>query len=238
MSLLTVVQQFSARTGLPIPPTVLDSGDNQVLQLAALANELIEDLCDRWTWQLFTREALFTTVAGANQGAISTLAPQGFLRILQETIFNRTLRLPIFGPMWAQDWQAQKALPATGPLYRYRVLGNQLLFMPDAAPGHTCVFEYASNLAIAGTDGTLRAAFAEDSDTFLLSEPLLVAGLRWKWKAEKGLSYAEDFRRYETLVSNLVARDGSKPRLSLNAGVAEYKPGIWVPSGNWNITTP
>lgn len=239
MSLLTVVQQFSSRTGLPPPLAVFDSGDNQVLQLAALANEILEDLCDRWTWQALTRESTFVTVAGEVQGTLPALAPHGFLRILQETIFNRTLRLPLFGPIWAQDWQAQKALPTTGPFYRYRIRGGQLLFTPPGIAGQTCAFEYASNWAVLSADGvTAKPAFTEDTDTSILSESLLLAGLRWKWKSEKGLAYAEDFRRYESLANNAANRDGGKPRLSLNSKSEGYKPGIWVPSGNWNISAP
>lgn len=239
MSLLTVVQTFCLRTGLPSPNAVISSGDNQLLQLAALANEVVEDLCDRWTWQNLTREATFTTVLGEDQGAITTIAPSGFLRILQETIFNRTLRLPLFGPLWAQDWQALKALPTTGPFYKYRIRGNRLLFMPPGVAGHTCAFEYATSWAILATDGTTyKSAFTDDADTFILDERLLLAGLRWKWKAEKGLEYAEDFRRYEQLANNASGRDGSKPRLNMAGGNQDYKPGIWVPSGNWNVSNP
>lgn len=239
MSLLTVVQQFCTRTGLPVPNAVIGSGDNQLLQLVGLANEVVEDLCDRWTWQNLTREALFTTVNGEDQGNIEVIAPNGFLRILQETIFNRSLRLPIFGPLWAQDWQALKALPTTGPFNKYRIRGNRLLFMPPGTAGQQCAFEYATSFSILDNDGTTyKSAFTEDADTFILDERLLQAGLRWKWKEEKGLDYAEDFRRYEQLANNAAGRDGSKPRLNLAGGNQDYQPGIWVPSGNWNVSNP
>lgn len=239
MSLLSVIQQFSPRTGLPVPAAAIGSGDNQVLQLVALCNEVVEDLCDRWTWQILTREALFTTVTGEDQGLITTIAPNGFLRILQETIFNRTLRLPLFGPLWASDWQALKALPTTGPFYKYRIRGNRLLFMPAGIAGHTCAFEYATSFAILANDGTTyKSSFTADTDTFILDEKLLLAGLRWKWKYEKGLDYAEDFRRYEQLANNAAGRDGNKPRLNMGGGNQDYKPGIWVPSGNWNVSNP
>lgn len=239
MSLLTVIRQFCARTGLPVPTAVINSGDNQALQLVGLANEVVEDLCDRWTWQNLTREATFVTVTGEDQGSINTIAPSGFLRILQETIFNRTLRLPLFGPLASQDWQALKALPTTGPFYKYRIRGNRLLFMPPGIVGQTCAFEYATSWAILAVDGTTyRSEFLADSDTFILDERLLQAGLRWKWKAEKGLDYAEDFRRYEQLANNASGRDGSKARLNMGGGNSDYKPGIWVPSGNWNVSNP
>lgn len=239
MSLLTVLRQFCSRTGLPVPTAAVASGDNQLQQLVALANEVVEDLCDRWTWQELTKETVFTTVLGEDQGSISTIAPSGFLRVLQETIFNRTLRLPLFGPLASQDWQALKALPTTGPFYKYRIRGDRLLFMPPGVAGQTCAFEYATSFSILAIDGlTYKSEFTADSDTFILDERLLLAGLRWKWKSEKGLDYAEDFRRYEQLANNAAGRDGSKPRLNMAGGNSDYKPGIWVPSGNWNVSNP
>lgn len=239
MSLLTVVQSFCQRTGLPVPAFAVGSTDSQVLQIIALANEVVEDLCDRWTWTALEREAIFTTVLGEDQGAITTIAPDGFLRISQETIFNRTLRLPLFGPMTQSQWQALKALPTTGPFYKYRIRAGRLLFMPAGVAGQTCAFEYASSYAILAIDGTTyRSSFAADTDTFLLDEKLLTAGLRWKWKAEKGLDYAEEFRRYEELANNASGRDGTKPRIDMSGGGNDFRPGIWVPSGNWNISSP
>lgn len=237
MSLLTTVQTFCQRTGLPVPSFVIGTTDLQVLQILALVNEVVEDLCDRWTWTDLMREALFTTVAGEDQGSLDTIAPNGFLRISQETIFNRTLRLPLFGPLMQAQWQALKALPTTGPFYKYRIRGNHILFMPAGVAGHICAFEYASSFAILAADGvTYRSAFAADSDTFVLDEKLLTAGLRWKWKAEKGLDYAEEFRRYEELANNAAGRDGTKPRIDMGGGGDNFRPGIWVPSGNWNIS--
>lgn len=239
MSLLTVVQSFCQRTGLPVPSFAIGSTDAQVLQIIALANEVVEDLCDRWTWTDLMREAVFTTVTGEDQGSLDTIAPNGFLRISQETIFNRTLRLPLFGPMTQAQWQALKALPTTGPFYKYRIRQNHILFMPAGIAGHTCAFEYASSYAILANDGaTYRSAFAADTDTFILDEKLLTAGLRWKWKAEKGLDYAEEFRRYEELANNASGRDGTKPRIDMSGGGNDFRPGIWVPSGNWNISSP
>lgn len=239
MSLLTIVQNFCRRTGIAVPTYVVGTTNPQVTQIHALLNEVLEDLCDRWTWQALTREAVFTTVAGEDQGPITALAPSGFLRVSQDTIFNRTLRLPLYGPLMPQQWQALKALPTTGPFYKYRIRGGRLLFNPPAAEGHECAFEYASSFAVVSSNGnTYRATFEVDGDTCLLDERLVQAGLRWKWKAEKGFDYAEEFRRYEEMANNAAGRDATKPKLDMGGGNGDFRPGIWVPSGNWNISTP
>lgn len=234
MTLLELLKQFAQRTGIPIPVTVIGNQDRQVIQLLALLNEVVEDLTDRPFTEL-TREAVFTTVAAESQGALSTIAPSGFQSVINDTIFNRTLRLPIFGPMAAKQWQAFKTMQITGPASQYRIVRGELLFMPVPAAGHTCAFEYLSNMAILGADLSPKSAFTADTDTFILPARLPLAGLRWKWKYEQGLDYAEDFRRYEELVSTYTARDGTKPTVDLSMSGGSATPGIIVPSGSWNL---
>lgn len=235
MNLLTLIQEFTTRTGLPKPSFVIGNTDPQVLQLLSLLNEVIEELMEK-DWTALTQEATFTTIAAEDQGAIATLAPNGFKWVLQDTIYNRTLRLPIFGPLGAAQWQAAKALPSAGPFNEYRIVRKRLLFDPPATAGHTCAFEYASKYCILADDTTTYKEYpTADTDTFLLDDTLFLAGLRWKWKYEKGLDYAEEFRRYEELVNNTKGRDGTKPLLALDGSSRLPAPGIFVPFGSWNL---
>ena len=235
MNLLALLQEFTTRTGIPKPTYAVGNTDPQVLQLLALLNEVIEELMER-DWTVLTQEATFTTTAAEDQGAVAALALNGFKWVLEDTIYNRTLRLPVFGPIVAAKWQALKTLPNAGPFYKYRIVRGRLLFNPPAAAGQTCAFEYASKYCILGADGTTYREFpAADDDTFLLPHQLFLLGLRWKWKYEKGLDYAEEFRRYETAVNNAAGRDGTNPTLAMDGSSDGFKPGIFVPSGNWNL---
>lgn len=243
MSLLTVVQEFCSRTALPLPETAIDNPDNQILQIVALCNEVCEELVSRQQWQGITRQATFTTVADEDQGVITDLADVGWQRSLNETFYNRTLRLPVYGPMTAEQWQALKALPSTGPFYKYRYRQNHILFNPPPPAGHECAFEYISRAIISYTYTPVdsdpitvyQTYFQHDDDEFILGEALLMAGIRWKFKAEKNLEYGEDFARYERMVAQAFAADGTKPQLSMDKTVTDWRPGIFVPSGNWNV---
>ena len=237
MSMLTVIRTFCQRTGVTVPSFVAANADAQIIQCLALLNEVLEDVVDRWSWETLTSEATFVTTATEDQGAINDIAPFGYLGILNDTIFNRTLRLPVYGPISAEKWQALKTLPNSGPFYKYRLRNGRLLFNPVATAGQTCAFEYKSSSAVVAADGlTYKSAFTADDDTCLLDERLLVAGLRWKWRSEKGLDYAEEFRRYEEFGTNACGRDGTKPRLDMAGGASDFQPGIFVPAGNWMVS--
>lgn len=234
-TLLEIVQEFCGRTGLSISSSVVNSGDTQLVQIRYLLNEVCEELTGE-SWQVATQEAVFTTVAGEAQGSIATLAPNGFQSIIEGTFFDRTLRRPMFGGLTASEWQERKALVNPGPFYQFRLVRDQLYFMPAPPAGHICAFEYHSSYVIKGDNGIAKAAFTSDTDVFLLSKKLILAGLRWKWKNEKGLDYAEDFRRYETIRTEELGRDKVPRTLRMDGSDNGFRPGIWVPSGNWPVT--
>lgn len=233
-----LVQTFCQRRGLPVPNAVASSQDHQIIQLLALLNEALEDIVDRWDWSDLQQEALFTTVDGEDQGFVTTIAPNGFLRIFNETIFNRSLRLPIFGPLRKDQWQALKALPTTGPFYKYRIRQGKLLFNPAGVAGQTCAFEYQSSWSViaTGQTGPTKTTFTDDSDTCVFDDKIILAALGWKWLSVKGLDYGEEFRRYEMLGNNGAGRDATKPRVDMAEASNRMVPGIWVSPGNWPLT--
>lgn len=241
MNLLSLVQTFCQRTGLTVPTQVVGNTDSQIVQLLALLNEVVEDMVTSpaaETWQALGKEAVFTTIAAEDQGALTTLAPSGFVAVLNGTIFSRTQQLPSYGPLSAIEWQQLKAMPVSGPYYKYRIWQQHLWLYPAPPAGHTYAFEYASTYAVVTADGlTYKATFTLDTDVSVLPETTLLRGLRWKWKKEKGLEYDEEFREYQMMLSKDLGRDATSPVLygddPLRAGI---KPGIWVSPGSWPIT--
>ena len=235
--MLTTVQYFCRRTGLPEPTTVYGTTDPQILQILALLEEEGNDLSLRGSWQGITFEASHTTVATESQGAMSTIATNGFRYIKNNTIWDRTNKLPIFGPLSSQEWQSMKALVPTGPRYQFTIRGGNLLVNPVPTAGYSWYFEYVSQNWILGANGsTYKQYFTLDTDTILLPETLVLMGLRWRWKKEKGFDYAEDFNTYETQVKDALGRDGGKETLSMDMNTwGGPKPGIFVPAGSWAI---
>ena len=239
MTLLQIVRAFCQRNGLTVPLIVMSSRDDQLTQIVGLANEICEDLVRRRSWTALQYETVFTSVAGSDQGLVTDLAPNAFLKILNETIFDRTRRLPVFGPRSPQQWQMLKALPMSGPFYQYRIQQGHLKIIPDMPAGHTMAFEYASEGAVQDNSTatpTVKAFFTRDDDTFLLDKTLLLLGLRWRWKEEKGLPYMESFRLYEAAVAEAAGADGTKQPMSMNEGSGMIQPGVFVPAGNWSIS--
>lgn len=238
MNLLTIVQEFCQTTGLGKPQIVMASGDDQLLQIVGLANAVCRDLTRRKDWQALQFEALWTSTAGEDQGALTTLAPNCLKAISADTIFDRTRKLPIFGPKGQAQWAKIKALPFTGPFYQFRICQGRLLIAPAMVAGHTLAFEYNSKGCVLSTTNIAapyQVGFLSDTDEFLLDEALLFAGLTYRWRREKGFAYATEFQDYEAMIADVYGRDGAKPVLSMNGGVRGIQPGVFVPSGSWTV---
>jgi hypothetical protein len=123
MSLLTIVQGFCQRTKLPSPSTVIGNTNAQVVQLKALLEEEGQELAQRGWWEGLTYEATHTTLAAEDQGTIISIATNGFRTIKNETMWDRTDKLPV--PMIdSTAWQRIKATVGTSPRYRYRLRGG------------------------------------------------------------------------------------------------------------------
>lgn len=235
MTCLSTLQTVCNRVGLNSPTYVIGNTDPQIQQLLALLNEEGEDLAQRTAWQSLTHEASFTTVATEIQGAVSTIAP-GLKYIINDTIWNRDLRRPVYGPLAAQRWQQLKAMAMQGPFNQFRVRGDDILFIPTPSAGQSCYFEYVSKYWLTDTSGTTsRSAFASDDDVSVLDESLLILGTIWRWKAMKGFDFTIDQEKYEERVMNAIARDGSKDWLNLADNRFDILPAILVPSGSWNL---
>lgn len=245
MSLLSIIQKFTLRTAIPKPATVLGNTDPQAMQLLTILEEECTELAARHSWAGLVNEASFLTLATESQGTLASLGSgptttNGLRYIKNQNMWNRTLRLPVFGPVSESDWQELKAFTNTGPFYQYRLRGvatgaqAALLFNPIPTAGQTVVFEYVSNnWCLTGV--TTSSVFVTDADTILLPESVVAAGLKWRWKQEKGLNYAEDFNRYEWLVNDAIGRDGTKKTLRMDQSISDIRPGIWAPAGNWPL---
>lgn len=234
MSFLTTLQTFFTRRGLPKPAGIVGSSDATVLQVWGMADEVVEDIVRRCALQSMLLEASFTTLAQEDQGSLYTIAPTGFYAIKDDTIFNRTQNLEFVGPVSASEWQRMKAANSFGVKNLYRIRGDRLLMNPIPVAGNSCAFEYYSKFGVVSSAGIRKESFTADNDDTVFDPVILQAGLAWKWKAEKGFDYAEEFRRYEELANGAGALDGTKRDITMDGTSTMYPgmPVIVVPGGS------
>ena len=234
LTCLQIVQTVCRRIGILAPNAAVSSSDPQILQILSITEEEGQELEERFNWQGLQTETTFTTVAAELQGTLATIAP-GYESIVNDTIWNRTLRRPVYGPKSEPDWQQSKAMQINGPFNSFRIKNDSIYFYPNPAAGQTCAFEYITKNWISTSTGSTSEIWTNDADTPLIDDRIIILGAIWRWKAAKGLDYAEDFSKYERRVMNKMAKDGGKPILDLCGAKYEIQPVVMVPTGSWSV---
>lgn len=232
VSCLQIVQDVCQRLNIPVPSTAAQSSDPAVQQVVGLCNKEGEWVSNDYDWQVLTLETSFVTVATEVQGSITDICP-GLKNIINDTMWNRDLRRPVFGPLQAQRWQQLKAMVMQGPWNQFQIRGNNILFIPVPAPGQTVFFEYTTKNWARSSNGAAQSRFLQDTDITLLRDDIFKLGVEWRWRKAKGFDYAQDFVDWEGMLQDAKARDGTKDVINMGDVRYDIYPGILVPSGSW-----
>lgn len=206
MTLLSIVRSASDRLGLTRPSSVVASTDQTALTLLGLAQEEGKALAGRHTWQVLQTEHTFPTVDGTASYALAS----GFDQLIKDTVFNRTRRRRMVGDLSPAQWQETQASLVTMVNPAFRIRGNLFYISPTPTSVETVAYEYITknwcqSAALAG-----QSAWAADSDTGILDEELTTLGVIWRFKAAKGLDYAEAMNNYEIEVAKAIFKDGAR----------------------------
>lgn len=216
-TLLDNVNQACRELGIPTTSTVTGSQDSQILQLLALANrEGREQVSAPVQWPQLGAVQTITLV----NGTASYAFPTDFNSYLPDTIWNPSMRWQVAGPVSAQNWQFLKSgLINSQPWMRYRIWQGKIYFDPTPTStnnGQTVTIEYQSKNFCLSATGTPQSAWANDSDTFLLPDDILVMGLKWRFLAAKRLDYGEEKRAWADACDRELSRAYGSRDLPLN----------------------
>lgn len=204
MTLLTIVQDAALRSGFPPDaiPAAAGSSDQNIQQLVVFSQDAGRELMERANW---TNLDTSGTVTG---DAVTTLfqLPTDWIRFSpsdksqQGALVSSLYPLaPLQGPINTEDLNLLKALPASTVRPVWRIIGGALEIWPALSLGEIVTFNYYSSFWIMNAARTItRGRWVADDDWSLIPEDIVLKGTVWRWKASKGLEYAEDFRAYET----------------------------------------
>lgn len=218
MSLLTICSNAAVQLNIPVPSSVIGSVDPQAVLLLRCARAEGKSLASRHAWQKLLSEHTFTTVATAAQ---TSSIPADFDRLIPESMFNRTTRRKVWGPVDSAEWQSIQASLVTRVDHAFRIRAGTIYLTPTPSADQTVAYEYVSTKWCAETTGVTAAAdWAADTDVAYLgtnagiTEEAMTLGVVWRFRKSKRLEYAADEQDYERAVVDLIMRDGSRPTLT------------------------
>jgi hypothetical protein len=180
--------------------------------------------------------------------------------IVDQTLWDVTNRRPVYGPMSPQDWNTMLTMRQSQAVYNYRILGGgsqsvvtstgavvpgpvntsgiAIYPVPSDPTAVTFSVEFVSDwYARDFRTGYPIPTFLNDADSTVFPTTYVLAGLRWRWKKEKGLVYAEDQKLYNEMILGAQGQDGGAPRINMGKPREQKiaRPGLLVAAGNWNL---
>lgn len=164
-----------------------NSTDPNILQMCSLLTDVGDEIIRERRWTQSIAEQTFTTVQGTSSYAL----PSDFLRMIPNSTWNRTNRLPVGGPVDSEEWQYLQGR-LVGIVFNVIIRkwkGLWHLFPDTNTPGgYTLALEYMSSnwvaVAAAPTVGAKNSPTLSTDvllfDRFLMKRALKRAFLRAK----------------------------------------------------------
>ncbi len=204
-SVLSLMQDAAIEVKLKAPSAIIGiTTPDETLLARALVKTCTQ--LQAHDWQKLTREKTFTTVAAETQ--TDTPLPTDFLRFVSNTIFNRTKRLPLGGPLSPQEWQGIKATAQTSSYDYFRLRGGSWLMSPLPSAGDTIAYEYITkNMGTDSTGVTERATFTVDTDLTYFDDELMILGICMNVLDIDGNDYAERSMQFQARLSKMLVED-------------------------------
>lgn len=224
---------FLRKKGIPAPSDYFSSTDLGWLQIQSLLYEEVREL-GKTSWDEQKIQKTLTTIAAENQGVLTTIIGADFSSLIFATMWDQTLRRPVFGPVSDAMWANLRSFPASGPIYQFKVFGNSLHIYPAPAAGDTIYLIYQSTCGFISNVGVPKESFTASTDSFLLPPEVVLRGLEYRWMREKGLPWEACYVEYQDLKSRALQRTGL-PNVHLDNARFKLSPGIWVPAGDWPV---
>lgn len=227
MASILAICQLAAREMSMTPPSSLTNGGFGA-ELLAFANETASDLVDGYDWRVLTFR---TTVVGTG-AATSFTFPQDYDRLPEDPkIYKVGTQLPMNHVDELDTWLDYELRQLNLVNGRWIILGGRLNISPTLAATESASYYYIGNW-YASNGGTPKAQFDADADVSILPDRLIKLGTIWRWRASKGLDYAEQMRTSEMANERAYAQQKGQKiiavgRARVASGMAEIAfPGV------------
>lgn len=212
MTLLTCINNARLRQGMASVATVIGNPDPGVTQQLALLQDIGDELAERNLWDALDLE---TTINGDGTTTLFPL-PSGWGGMspglqLQSTLFPMLLMIRVSD----EEIDAMRAYPVMPLQPVWHIIDGKFEFYPAPAAGEVYKYNYYSEFWVSSS-GSPVATWTTDADVSLIDEKVLTTGLEWRYLKQKGLDYAEEFRRYEMRLARADGRQDTRREVDMS----------------------
>jgi hypothetical protein len=211
------IQQAALECGLSAGTNPYTSTDPAIVQMVGILNSAGRELLLMREWQRMIVSYSFTIAIG-DTGFYNL--PTDYGRHIDQTDWNPSNRLPLGGPLTAQDYTYLLATNlASSTIYiSFREKDGQFVVLPQPPPvGQVISFEYNSRfwVAASGAPTVLAKDAPTAPDDILLFDPILIQKmLKLRFREAKGFDTTAASQQLNNAIMALGGMDKSAPVLS------------------------
>jgi len=216
MNALKIIQEAAEALGFEMPKSIEPISDSNARCLLAHLNRVVEEIKISYDWQKMYRVCNFTadkqTAYNSNLKGydINVIAP-GFYNFITNFIYNNTQRKVLNSI--SLDQLAFAMMWNNSIIQKFVLQNDHITFHPELPLNTELTFFYKSSFPIIARDAnrniTYKELFENDSDECVFRPELLIRGIIWKFKDDKGFDYAEAFRTYQIALQSAQDEDSN-----------------------------
>jgi len=235
-----VINLAASECGLTAVPDPYVSLDPAFIQLRNILTAAGRELIALHDWQRLIKTHTITTVVPPDTGDYDL--PADFGRMIDQTGWTPTNRLPLGGPLSPQDWTylVNTNLASSTVYVSFRQAQGQFRVLPQPPPtGIVMNFEYISRywVATAAAPTVLAKDAPTAADDVILYEPILITKfLKLRFLEAKGFDTVAASKQFEVTFMQWTGNDISAPTLSMaRMRVFPYLNWRNVPETNYGL---
>lgn len=182
-----ILNRVAVEIGMNPVADPYSSNDPLFIQMRTLLNVAGEEMIQAYPWELMVKEAQITTLS-TDSGDYPL--PNDFLYMINQTGWERSQNVPLFGPLSPQDWQYLLGRDlVTSTIYAsFRLQEGLLRLFPQPPPdGLDIHYEYISkNWVLDPLTSSYRDSVNQPTDQPLYDKTLISRALKVKILEAKG----------------------------------------------------
>lgn len=211
------LNRAAAEVGIAPVADPFASQDPTFIQMRYLLQTAGEELVEVYPWEFLVAEHQFNTVADQTDYEL----PTDFSRMINQTGWERSQRVPLGGPLSAQDWAYLKGydLGSTTLYASFRLADNLFKIYPESPPADLDInYEYISKNWLINADDPLvkQDSILKGGDTIMFHRTLITRYLKLKFLESGGFDTTKAQDDFNMIFQMLTGSDKGAP--VLNAG--------------------
>jgi hypothetical protein len=219
-----ILNRVAAEVGLDPVTDPYTTTDKDFRQMTYLLNIAGEELCQLYPWEALVKEHGIVT-QDTDTGDYDL--PDDFLYMINQTGWERSQSVQLYGPLSAQDWQylIGRDLVSQTIYASFRIMQGKFSIFPQPPPNNLDIhFEYICRCWVidSSTGNTTTDKVDQGADTPLFDRTLISRMVKVKWLEAKNLDTTKAQADLDQAFRMLTSHDKGAKVLTAGRGTRGY----------------